>query len=227
MPTATRGKVAFQKNHAGTHDGHEDDVEEYFCHPKPRGRRRGANPQLDVPVVYLQDHLQASEAGRLLTAAANQGETLTFDTLWPQIKTLLSLDNLTIDLAGIPADWRRAKDCHDCRISVSVDYDVYTIVASVTEAMTFSGENYPQGDTIAAWRACEPFRYKFIQRCTFNQSCCPGEEDPGGEIVNESGYFNAPSEFGNAFPWNPGWHWKPSENWMIKPQFPYWIPQDD
>lgn len=228
MPEAVRGKVKFEKQYLNDHESSEDEIERYSCLPPPRGSRRGGNPRLEVPVVWLRDHLQESEADRLLSAAANQGETLTFDTLWLTIKNLLDLDKLTIDLSDMPRDWGKL-DCFDCVNAVVVTYKTYTITAHADERLTFGNETYPKGDVIAAWRACEPVSYRFIRRCTPNPQCCPGTAEHLTDIVQESRTFTKLSEVEFEY-WKPSLdlEWGYGDYWKlhIKPGY-YWRPEED
>jgi len=232
MPETVRGKVKFEKQFVAEQQGREDEIETYSCLPRPHGSRRGANPRLEVPVILVPDFLQASEAERLRTAAAEQGETLTFDTLWPAVMTLLDLDKLTIDLGDLPQNLRGGKDCCDCVTSVVVTYKVYTVRALANERLTFGTETYPVGDAIAAWRASEPISYKFIRRCTPNPECCPDGPTGTGTVVEESQEFTKLSEI--EWEITPGFQWEWQFDYKYKWGYqlkPYWewprFPEED
>jgi|GEM_PF-5681218 len=176
MPEFTRGKVRFVYRRIGRVTGAEDEVERYSCLPLPNGSRRGANPVLTIPAHHDADHLQDAESERIIAFTAGPGMPQDMPTILSDIAANFRFRPLTINLAGIPAAWRRVEPCFDTVISVVVESVIVRIDVIPWQEVSHDGVTWPVGDPVATLRFIVPDRYRFRRRKTHNPECCPGHD---------------------------------------------------
>jgi len=222
MPVYTTGSIKMDTTFVENFTPAAEAVITYDCFPPPAGTIFRYNPKLTHTTELLPAFLQRSDVTRIEAAASRGGGAQLFSDVWTAAQAALNLSNtLNIDVTQIPDDWERVIECKINRISLQVEHEIYDIDVTATAAVTIDGETFPQGDSLASFRACKPFRYRFAQHLSVNPLCCPGVT--GDDASNHSDWlppprpieFNLPYHFGSKW-YDPDYKWQFFYKWKLK-----------